>query len=472
MAPASISSFFRFLFLFCFLGLVTTDLYAQTSTNLPVNLLPDPAATGADSVEFGKIPFEGYDLTWVNGQNRQRTFPISNSFLTGSVLIDTYYNFNFARPKDNTQTISSTVGRTEEFTVNLASIGIESTYKNIIGRFWLQTGAMQTIIQDLDASTRRGRNVSNNNMKLIREATAGYHFNKWYGINVEMGIFMSYIGLESYLTQENWNYQRSLICEFTPFYFQGLRAQIYPTKKYKMEFWLMNGWQTYAKWNRGPSVGMSNYYRPNENLQLVANFYYGTDTREQRGRIRFQHDNSIVYRYVKARPRGINQMAASINTHYGFETGGTITSSIGILSPAPNASQTYMAGTSIANRIWFAQKMAAITLRGDYVTNPSRYLAFDPGVNANAVAEYAQTDNEGISQLNLAQATATLDIMPNDHFTFRLEYQHRYSSVPYYAGRNGTSSSTGYSDLPTEPAFIPDLRKYEDRITLSANIRL
>ena len=175
---------------------------------------------------IAKIPFDGMDLTWINGQNRQKDFPLTfkkdgETILTGIAYLDTYYNYNFANPIDNTQTISSTIGRHNEITLNLASIGIESNYKNIIGRVWLQYGQMGSIVQDLDGSVYRGRNNNINNLKYFREGAAGYHFNKWYGVNVEMGIFMSYIGLESYTTQENWNYQRSMVCELTPFYFSG-----------------------------------------------------------------------------------------------------------------------------------------------------------------------------------------------------------------------------------------------------------
>ena len=176
-----------------------------------------------DSLQL-KTPFEGMDLSWINGQNRQNQFPLvlknnDEIILTGVAYLDTYYNYNLSNPVDNTQTISSTIGRHNEFTLNLASIGIETNYKNIIGRLWLQYGQMGSIIQDVDASVNRGRNTSINNLKYIREAAAGYHFDVMHGLNIEMGIFMSYIGLESYITQENWSYQRSMVCDFTPFYF-------------------------------------------------------------------------------------------------------------------------------------------------------------------------------------------------------------------------------------------------------------
>ena len=119
-----------------------------------------------------KTPFDGMDLTWINGQNRQKQFPLvlknnNETILTGVAYLDTYYNYNLANPIDNTQTISSTIGRHNEFTLNLASIGIETNYKNIIGRLWLQYGQMGSIIQDADGSVNHGRNTNINNLKYM-----------------------------------------------------------------------------------------------------------------------------------------------------------------------------------------------------------------------------------------------------------------------------------------------------------------
>lgn len=119
-----------------------------------------------DSTAVKKIPFEGMDLTWINGQNRQTNFPLTlndkdgETILTGVAYVDAYYNYSFHKPKDNTNTISSTMGRSNEFQINMASIGIESNYKNIIGRLWLQYGQMGSIVQDLDGTLGHGRNTS------------------------------------------------------------------------------------------------------------------------------------------------------------------------------------------------------------------------------------------------------------------------------------------------------------------------
>lgn len=412
-----------------------------------------------------KIPFDGYDLTWINGQNRQTDFPLTlkdkngEAIITGVAYVDSYYNYDFNRPKDNTHTISSAIGRSNEFTINMASIGLETNYKNIIGRLWLQFGQMGSIIQDLDGTVNHGKNTSVSNLKYIREASAGYHFDVMHGLNVEAGIFMSYIGLESYVLGENWNYQRSLVCDFTPFYFQGARVQAFPSKKFKTELWVLNGWQTYNSWNTGLGLGMSNYYRPNENLQLVANFYLnGKDTRNNPNIRRFHHDHSVVARYYNNKEsKGLSQAAFSINNHYGFQSGGGL-----------KIKDNFMMGTSIANRLWFNQNKLALSFRADAITNPGAYLAFSPSPVAN------NDFNDAIAagkDLKMFQGTATFDFMPNQFMTFRVEYGFRKSNIPYFAGREGTTSPDGWIDTPTEN-WRPDLRKSDSRITFAVMFRL
>lgn len=430
-----------------------------------------------DSV-ITKIPFENYDLTWINGQNRQSDFPLTlkdksgQTILTGVALVDGYFNYNFARPKDNTQTISASMGRTNEFSLNQASIGIESNYKNIIGRLWLQTGSMLHIVQETDGSVTRGRNTGTGNLKLIREAAAGYHFDVNYGLNVEMGIFMSYIGLESYVLQENWSYQRSMVCDFTPFYFQGARLQYFPTKNFRTELWILNGWQTYNSWSKNPGFGSSNYYRPNDDIQLAANFYYGTDSKSGTTALsktkRFHHDNSIVYRYYKNKAsKGLSQAAFSLNNHYGFQSGDGV-----------KAKNNYMTGSALSSRLWFAHNKIGWTVRGDYVTNPGSYLAFNPAATVsdnttgNVIPNDYDNDIAAGNNLRITQLTTTLDYMPSDFMTFRLEYGFRKSNIPYFAGPGGTTSQTGFSNDAIDPTWKPDLRKQENRVTLSVNFRL
>ncbi len=399
-------------------------------------------------------PFSVGDFTWQNGQSRQKSFPLSvSSVITPSIYLDVNYSYSFNHPKDDTLTGSAAVGRHNELQINLASIGLEWNFKNVIGRISLQYGSMLNIIQDLDGTVARGRSLSAVDLSYIREATLGYHFDVDHGLNVEAGIFMSYIGLESYLLAENWNYNRSMVCDFTPFYFQGVRVQYFPKENVKIEPWLMNGFQSYGKWNYAPSGGVAFRWAPSEALGLTLNTYVGTDTRGQPDRVRFHSDHSVLVRYYNApESNGISKAAFTINNHAGFEGGGTL----------PGPGKSYFLGTSIAHRIWFHRDLFALSLRAEALSEPGRYmLQFPP----------PGFDTAPGKPFWITGLTGTLEFMPRDYFGIRAEVMGRYASEPFFAGPNGTTSPDGFRDTATD-TFVPDVRRGQLLLTVAANFRL
>lgn len=414
-----------------------------------------PSSAPTEQAKTKPTPFAFGDFTWMNGQSRQKSQPLSNSFATVNLYLDTYYGYSLNHPKDDTIVGSGAVGRDTEWQINNATIGLDTNYKNVLGKITLQSGNQIAVTQDLDQTVNRGRNLSVANNKYIGEAVAGYHFDKLDGINVEAGYFYSYIGLESYLLAENWSYNRSFVSDMTPFYFSGARVQIFPTDKIKIEPWVMNGYQTYGKWNKNSSVGLSNYYRPRESLGFVANFYLGTDTKDDPNRKRFHHDDSILYRYYN-RPTaaGISKMAFSLNSHIGTQFGG--------INPFPGRKE-YMLGSSFANRIWFNHDHLAFSVRAEGVTNPGRYLALPPTPTGFLPGPDQYS-------LKLWDLTSTFDILPTDFLAFRLEFISRHSNVPYFAGPGGTTSPDGWQG--TLGNFVPDLVKHENRMTFSINWRM
>ncbi len=408
-------------------------------------------------------PFAFADFSWLNGNNRQKDTPslFKNDYLTVSLYLDTYYNYSWNRPIDHTITGSATIGRDNEFQINLASIEFEANYKNAIGRLALQTGSTLSIIQDTDPTVNRGRNLNVNNLKYIREAAVGYHWDSMYGINLEAGIFPSYLGLDSYLTQENWSYQRSLVSDFTPFYFHGLRLQIFPRKDLKIEPWVINGFQTYGKFNESNALGVSIVYRPIEVFSTVANFYYGADIQQNPDARRFHHDDSFLLRYWNApQSQLFSKAACSINNHYGFENGGGL-----------DSSKNFILGTAIANRIWFAKNLFALTLRGSFLTNPGRYLVPPVSAVSNTTTTANVSYQSPGTDFRAWDYTATLDYMPNEVLTLRAEVTDRHATVPFYAGASGTTNANNGWGLP-DPSFTPDLNTSETRATLAASFRM
>ena len=66
--------------------------------------------------------------------------------------------------------------------------------------------------------------------KYIREVNFGYHFDVLHGLNIDAGIFMSYIGMFSYLSFENWSYQTPYTADNTPGILRGSSSD-FPNRK-------------------------------------------------------------------------------------------------------------------------------------------------------------------------------------------------------------------------------------------------
>ena len=116
-------------------------------------------------------------------------------------------------------------------------------------------GLFATTTPRNDASAGVGQWDLRNAYRNVSEAYGGYHFNVNHGLNVDAGIFVSYIGLFSYYNFDNWTYQPSFVSSNTPWFFNGLRIQWFPTNKLKIEPWIINGWQSYAKFNGHRGLG-------------------------------------------------------------------------------------------------------------------------------------------------------------------------------------------------------------------------
>ncbi len=92
-----------------------------------------------------------------------------------------------------------------------------------------QLGTRSTIVNPRnDASWTRGGYNIQDAYRYFSEAYGGYHFNAMHGINVDAGIFMSYVGLFSYYNCENWTYQPSFTSDNTPWFFNGCAFKCFP----------------------------------------------------------------------------------------------------------------------------------------------------------------------------------------------------------------------------------------------------
>lgn len=445
---------------------------AQTSAD---NNVPDSIKR-----QEQKLVTESPDMSWANGSDR-RTENIwaGSKYFTPSILLDINYNYSFNRPIDNTVVGSTALARHNEIQVSAVHLGGDFNYKNVRARVMTQFGTRSTVVPRNDYSPYRGQYQLADVYRHLSEAYAGIHIDKWSGINIDAGLFMSYIGLNSFYQAENWEYQASFTSDNTPWFFNGLRIQIFPNPHLKIEPWIINGWQSYGRFNAMPGVGANITYTPNDRLKLITNNYYGSDAAGIPGRKRFHSDNSMLWKYYdRAKASGINRMALSLTGDLGFEKGGEVN---GFNNTEPAKPAQYFLSAMLYNRVWFAQRKMAWTIGGGWMTNPGRYLVLyptgqasplpDPDDPTRAAGAFPFSANPG-DRFTAWDVSTNLDYMPNQSMTFRLEFVHREANVPYFAGRGGVTSQTGYSTTPLDPSWRPDLVKNESRIILAMLFRL
>jgi hypothetical protein len=396
-------------------------------------------------------PFAYGDFSWLNG-NARNSPVLDTKFFTPEIRFDTHFMTDFNQPIDHTMGGSTESFRSGEFQEEQVSVGGDFHWQNVRGRVLYMMGLFATTTPRNDASTAVGQWDLANAYRYFSEAWGGYHFDVNHGLNVDAGIFVSYIGLFSYYNFDNWAYQPSFVSSNTPWFFNGLRIQWFPTNKLKIEPWIINGWQSYARFNGHHGFGGQILYRPKEWLSLVFNNYgNGTDTLGNPNRVRIHTDNSIEVRYYN-RPdsTGLSKMAFSLTGDAGCEYGGGVTCHGGSGGPK----QSFL-GWMFYNRAWFHKDLVALTWGGGKMNNPGRYLTLLPPINGATAASGSPyfTQNPG-DPAHMWDASFNVQYMPRKYITWWLEAGYRRSDVPYWSGRGGITPPGGNNGVPAQYACM------------------
>jgi hypothetical protein len=419
---------------------------------------PSPLSVPLDVAE---PPFAFGDFRWLNGSNRQPESLLKLGPVVVGFIVDAYYLFQLARPIDHTAFPSTTAPRHNELSLNMVGFGVELPPNAIdsrsggpIGQLNLQYGATAEATMGQDSTFARGEYLSRTAYQPIRTAQAGWHFHALHGINVEIGIFPSYVAMESYLPEENWNYLHPFVSDFTPFYFSGSRTQIYFTRSLKLELWVVNGWQTFGQWQEGRAGGFLWNWRPSSRLSVSSTAYAGQEAPGDAKSSRWYTDNYAEYQYFKS--GGLVRSAAIAvvgDAGYDYRSGG--------------ARDGVRAGGSLSHRLELAGD-AFWTLRADGYFDESQAVV----TSFPITSPYARPEQD--RAFAGGGLTTTFDFWPSPWTVLRLEYMHRVANIPFFSGHGGITGPGGVQPGPAPAAatFTPDLRRSDDRIVVNATLRL
>ncbi len=260
----------------------------------------------------------------------------------------------------------------------------------------------------------------------------------------------------------------------TPWFFNGIRGQWFPTKTLKIEPWFVNGWQSYARANGKPGLGGQILWRPKPYLDFVWNNYgLGEDVTGQPGRSRIHADYSAQVKVYDKPSNLLDKIAFTVTGDLGCEYGGgpaggsydpkgsspemgsnsTYTGGVNCHNAKNGRPKQAFMGWMMYNRYWFKHDLFAVTLGGGQMNNPGRYLTLLPPINGATAFSGTPyfTENPG-DRSQMHDGTITFDYMPSQFITFRLEQGYRYSDVPYWTGRGGITPPGGNNGSPSQYA--------------------
>jgi hypothetical protein len=445
---------------------------------------PPAAAPAAPAVDL-ETPFAFADFTWMLSNSRNHDEVLDGKYFSGEFRVDTNYMYDYNHPIDNTL-IGTTEGeRTGEFVIQALNIGGDFHAGNMQGRILTQFGAVSTAVPRNDASYSQGQWDLADAYRYLSEMYAGYHINVQHGLNLQVGDFLSFIGLFSYYSFDNWMYQPSYVSSNTPWFFTGMRAQWFPTNKLKIEPWLINGWQTYAKYNGREGVGGQILWRPTGNLDFVWNTYaLGRDTLGNDNRSRYHEDDSQEYKYYENPAKFMHRAAFTITEDVGCETGGTAQQGGNVVCThgyvhGRGPSQNFM-GIMAYNRWWFDKDRFAAEIGGGVMSNPGRYLVLLPPINgANATSGTPYFPEAPGLPFKAYDFQLGFDYMPSQWVTWHVEWTQRGANVPYFTGPGGITPQQVPGLYVNEgapgsyvPGFTPDLVKQERRWIFALMVKL
>ncbi|MBN1205918.1 MAG: porin [Myxococcaceae bacterium] len=307
--------------------------------------------------------------------------------------VDAYYGLNFNRPEDAASFIpgtGTTAKRANEFSVNLATLGVSVDPAPVGFRLFLGYG---TAMEVLHAGEPEGTAAGPAVWRHVQQASVSFARGP---LTLEAGMYPSHIGFESFQSQLNWTYTRSWMGELSPFYQTGLKGAWRFNDAWSAQLHLINGWQNIGENNHGKALGTQVAYA-GERLSASFNTFIGEEGSEDSDGLRLFGDVVATYKVTEAFSLGVT---ADVGTQR---------------LPGADAALWYAAGLNARLQL---SEPVALAARAEFYRDRD-----------GLITGTAQT---------LSGGTLTLEVTPAEHLTLKLEARHDRSTEDAFSGRETT----------------------------------
>jgi hypothetical protein len=224
-------------------------------------------------------------------------------------LVDTYYAYNFNRPLEGANFIAGigTSGkRHDEFSLNLASLDLALDPQPVGVRLILAAGSAAELVHSAEPT---GDGIGRDVWRHVQQASIAYRIGQGRGLLLEAGIFPCHAGFESFPSKDNWNYTRSWMAEFSPYYVSGIKGSYSFGAHWSAQLHLLNGWQTIGETNHSKTLGTQLAWS-GERLSVSFNTLLGHELPWDDEQWRTYGDLVVVYKLSEGLSLGASLDAA------------------------------------------------------------------------------------------------------------------------------------------------------------------
>ncbi|EMN24474.1 porin [Leptospira kirschneri] len=211
-------------------------------------------------------------------------------------FIDSYYAHNPYRSSSRDNRYLTQPARWDEINVNLAYIDGKIETDQYRGRVAFQFG--NSVNSNYKNEVSLEKNSNEISVRNIQEAYAGIKLAK--NLWLDGGIYFGNIGLESWISHNNWNYSRALALDYVPYYSSGFRLSFQYSEKLSFQLHLMNGWSNITETNKDKAVGSQIDYKITDKLKITHNTFVGNEAPDSQARQTRYYNNLILqYHFTK-----------------------------------------------------------------------------------------------------------------------------------------------------------------------------
>jgi hypothetical protein len=377
---------------------------APPVTTAPVATSEPVSASSVDA----KTPEDSTERSWTD-------------FVTLSGYAELYYSWNFARPENKVTNNRWLDERHNTFTLQTLALDVSAEHGPVSAKLTLMFGPTAdrwyfegARIPDTETGlVLSPSGYSNETWKHIQSAYAGYRAPLGAGLLIQGGLMPTQVGYEGAAIKDNWNWSRSNLFNFLPFFHVGMRLSYPVTEALTVTAAVYNGWNQASDLNPGKTLSLQASLI--EDALLLNLLWLGGPERPENDPTGDGWRNLFdAVMQLDVLP----WLSLAANADGGFERTAYGTGS-------------WMAGALYAR--FKATPWLFFALRGDGI-----YERVAREGDANAAIFFGGGDH-------VLSGTTTIEVRPIDGISFRIEYRHDDSDpdVPLYYKRGFTTTADG-----------------------------